>query len=82
MNKSSEIAKTLKLILENVDHSLKQSIYKQNVRLVAVSKTKPIEVIKEAYDCGIRDFGENYVDELVEKSSKVGDQSNIHFNFT
>lgn len=31
------------------------------VRLVAVSKTKPAELIQEAYDAGQRDFGENYV---------------------
>jgi len=37
-------------------------------RLVAVSKTKPIEMIIEAYDAGHRDFGENYVQELDEKS--------------
>lgn len=32
----------------------------QQVRLVAVSKTKPVEAIQEAYDAGHRDFGENY----------------------
>ena len=31
------------------------------VRLVAVSKTKPKEMVQEAYDAGQRDFGENYV---------------------
>ena len=67
----SELAKTLKTILSNIEHASKQSAFKQNVRLVAVSKTKPVELIKQAYDCGIRDFGENYVEELVEKSSKV-----------
>ncbi|SPP89939.1 pyridoxal phosphate homeostasis protein [Drosophila guanche] len=36
--------------------------------LVAVSKTKPAEAIIEAYKAGQRDFGENYVQELVEKS--------------
>jgi PLP dependent protein len=36
-------------------------------RLVAVSKTKPIEVILEAYNAGQRDFGENKVQELREK---------------
>lgn len=35
--------------------------------LVAVSKTKPAEVILEAYETGQRDFGENYVKELKEK---------------
>ena len=37
-------------------------------RLVAVSKTKPKEMLIEAYEAGQRDFGENYVQELVEKS--------------
>lgn len=36
-------------------------------RLVAVSKTKPKEMIIEAYSAGQRHFGENYVQELVEK---------------
>ena len=38
-------------------------------RLVAVSKTKPKELVIEAYESGQRHFGENYVQELVEKSS-------------
>ena len=38
-------------------------------RLVAVSKTKPKELILEAYQSGHRDFGENYVQELAEKSN-------------
>ena len=39
----------------------------QNVTLIAVSKTKPISLIQEAYATGQRDFGENKVQELVEK---------------
>src|SRR5438270_13998583 len=39
----------------------------KEVTLVAVSKTKPIELIQEAYDAGQRDFGENYAQELAEK---------------
>lgn len=35
--------------------------------LIAVSKTVPIEIIKEAYDAGCRDFGENKVQELLRK---------------
>ncbi len=35
--------------------------------LIAVSKTKPVEMIREAYDTGIRDFGENRVQEIIEK---------------
>ena len=37
-------------------------------RLVAVSKTKPVEMIIEAYEAGHRDFGENYIQEIDEKS--------------
>jgi len=38
-----------------------------NVTLVAVSKTKPLEIIQEAYDAGQRIFGENIVQELIGK---------------
>ncbi len=37
------------------------------VALVAVSKTKPVELLKYAYDAGVRDFGENKVQELLDK---------------
>ncbi|MDE6601859.1 MAG: YggS family pyridoxal phosphate-dependent enzyme [Lachnospiraceae bacterium] len=37
------------------------------VRLIAVSKTKPLPALEEAYSCGCRDFGENKVQELVDK---------------
>lgn len=41
----------------------------KEVTLVAVSKTKPISMLQEAYDGGARDFGENKVQELCEKSN-------------
>lgn len=40
---------------------------KEDVTLIAVSKTKPIEMLQEAYDTGCRDFGENKVQELIDK---------------
>lgn len=40
---------------------------REEVTLIAVSKTKPVELLKEAYDQGIREFGENKVQELVDK---------------
>lgn len=39
----------------------------EDVKLIAVSKTKPVSMLKEAYDCGCRDFGENKVQELADK---------------
>jgi hypothetical protein len=40
---------------------------RSKVTLIAVSKTKPVEMLQEAYDYGCRDFGENKVQELVDK---------------
>ncbi len=40
---------------------------RSSVTLIAVSKTKPLPMLQEAYDCGCRDFGENRVQELTEK---------------
>lgn len=39
----------------------------KDVCLVAVSKTKPNEMLMQVYDCGVRQFGENYVQEMVDK---------------
>ena len=39
----------------------------REITLIAVSKTKPVSMIEEAYECGCRDFGENKVQELCDK---------------
>ena len=44
---------------------------REEVKLIAVSKTKPIEMLQQAYACGCRDFGENKVQELLEKYDKM-----------
>lgn len=49
------------------------------VQLLAVSKTKPPEQIKALYDLGQRDFGENYVQELLEKQSVLPNDIRWHF---
>jgi pyridoxal phosphate enzyme (YggS family) len=53
-------------IADNIK-TLKKETAPIHVTLVAVSKTKPVEEVKEAYDAGQRVFGENMVQELVEK---------------
>ena len=50
----------------------------QNVTLIAVSKTKPISLIQEAYATGQRDFGENKVQELVEKQEALPNDIRWH----
>lgn len=49
------------------------------VTLLAVSKTKPLELLEEAYNLGIRDFGENKVQELVDKFEKFHKDTRWHF---
>jgi len=49
------------------------------VTLVAVSKTKPIEAVAEAYAAGQKDFGENYVQELCDKHEQLPKDINWHF---
>ena len=46
---------------------------RQDVTLIAVSKTKPISMLQEAYDFGVRQFGENKVQELNEKIPALPD---------
>ena len=60
-------------------HNIIEELSKNNVTLVTVSKTKPIEDIEVLYQLGQRDFGENYVQELVDKQNLL--PSNIHWHF-
>lgn len=59
-------------------HSLKNELG-EAVTLVAVSKTKPVEDIQALYDLGQRDFGENYVQELVSKQPVLPADIRWHF---
>lgn len=51
----------------------------KEVVLVAVSKTKPVEEVLELYNLGHRDFGENYVQELVAKAAQLPKDIRWHF---
>ena len=62
--------------IELVEANIKESVLKSgrnplDVTLIAVSKTKPVSDVREAYDYGIRDFGENKVMELVDKYEEL-----------
>ena len=56
-----------------------RQLQSKNVLLVAVSKTKTVEAIKELYDLGQRDFGENYVQEMVDKQVQLPKDIRWHF---
>jgi pyridoxal phosphate enzyme (YggS family) len=58
---------------------LRSELDAKKITLVAVSKTKPVEDIKELYDLGHRDFAENYVQELEEKHKQLPADIRWHF---
>lgn len=59
--------------------SMRDQLQQQGVTLVAVSKTKSIEEIRVLYDMGQRDFGENYVQELLTKQVALPEDIRWHF---
>ena len=63
------IEENLKEIRSEMEAACKKSGRSlSDVRLIAVSKTKPAEMVLEAYRAGVRDFGENKVQEILEKA--------------
>ena len=60
-------------------YQLKTELDSKGVKLVAVSKTKPVKDILELYNIGHHDFGENYVQELVEKAKQLPADIRWHF---
>jgi pyridoxal phosphate enzyme (YggS family) len=59
--------------------SLKRQLDLLKVTLVAVSKIQPVEAIQKLYDLGQRDFGENYVQELLHKKEQLPAEIRWHF---
>ncbi|KAJ7568571.1 hypothetical protein O6H91_01G038200 [Diphasiastrum complanatum] len=76
----SAAANALRLVLERIEVAVHQAGRSSSqVRLVAVSKTKSVSVIKEVYDAGHRHFGENYVQELIDKAPQLSNDIQWHF---
>lgn len=73
------IQKNLTKILSQIEAAVTKHNISKPVRLVAVSKTKSVEEMKEAYDAGMRHFGENYVDEIETKQPKLPLDIKWHF---
>lgn len=69
--------------LELVENNIRQACEKagrdrSEVTLIAVSKTKPVEALREAMDCGIRVFGENKVQEMRDKAAVITEDLDWH----
>ena len=62
------IQENLKQVQDNIREACKRAGRNaEQVHLISVSKTKPVEKLREAYNAGSRDFGENKVQEMCEK---------------
>ena len=60
-------------------HNIQELLLPTGVQLLAVSKTKSVEEIQALYDIGQRDFGENYVQEMLEKQVVLPKDIRWHF---
>ena len=78
-DKMPNIAKNLKDVRCRIDDAAKSAGRNpSDVTLIAVSKTKPNEMLMDAYNAGMRTFGENYVQELVSKIDTLPDDIEWH----
>jgi len=74
------IAENLKHIQDSIISAAQRSGRNpDSVKLVAVSKTKPAEAVKAALDAGQRIFGENYVQEFLDKAQQLPESVEWHF---
>lgn len=69
--------------IEKVNANIQKSCNKsgrsiEDITLIGVSKTKSISEMMEAYEAGLRDFGENYVQEIIEKYPNMPKDAKIH----
>ncbi len=67
------------MVNEKIYKEINTALQEKNVTLVAVSKLKPVSDIHTLYNLGHRYFGENYVQELVEKQGQL--PADIHWHF-
>ena len=73
------IRDNLHAVEENINAACERSSRKRSdVKLIAISKTKPVTMLREAYELGCRDFGENKVQELIGKYDQMPDDVRWH----
>ena len=73
------LADNLNIVKSKIEEAAKRSGRDlSEITLIAVSKTKPVEMISDVYECGIREFGENKVQEITAKSAVLPSDINWH----
>ncbi|HEX2679632.1 MAG TPA: YggS family pyridoxal phosphate-dependent enzyme, partial [Polyangiales bacterium] len=77
---ADEIATRLAAVRERIERACQRAARNPaDVRLIAVSKRHDVAAIRAAYAAGQRDFGENYVQELVHKADALADLPDLRF---
>lgn len=74
----SEIAKNIEEVLADIENAKKNQSVSADSKLIAVSKTKPVEDLRDAYEAGMRDFGENKVQEIMDKIPELPNDIRWH----
>ena len=74
-----DVRSALATVAARVDRAVAARGAGEGARLVVVSKTKPVELLQAAYGAGARHFGENYVQELVDKAPLMPGDVAWHF---
>mgnify|MGYP004715494929 CR=1 FL=1 len=73
------VTENLKLVEDRISQACARSgRNREEVTLIAVSKTKPVEMMEEAMQCGIRVFGENKVQEILKKEPELPKEIDWH----
>ncbi|XP_047170149.1 pyridoxal phosphate homeostasis protein-like [Vigna umbellata] len=76
---ASAAAPSLKAVLDRVQGATERSGRNlQEIRVVAASKTKSVSALRQVYDAGHRFFGENYVQEILQKAPQLPDDIQWH----
>ncbi|KAG0558544.1 hypothetical protein M758_10G033600 [Ceratodon purpureus] len=78
----SAAVQALRNVMQRVQQASERAnrpISQLQVRVVAVSKTKPVAMVQEVYDAGHRHFGENYVQEIIDKAPQMPEDVKWHF---
>ncbi|MBP5624665.1 MAG: YggS family pyridoxal phosphate-dependent enzyme [Lachnospiraceae bacterium] len=79
MSETIDVKENIRKVKENMRNAcLKAGRTPEDTTLIAVTKTKPFEMLMEAYDAGVRDFGENKVQDLMAKFELAPKDSRFH----
>lgn len=68
----------LKIVEENIENSLRKVGRNDKVQLIAVTKTQELESVRNLLDLGIKNIGENKVQDLLKRVEELGDITNYH----